>query len=140
MESVGRSHSIVTTEATATRTVARPGAARLKRAVDLAGGLVLLVLALPALAAIALAVRLSSHGPVLRRDGVLRPGGARIELLSFRTVVDGGDTAAHERLRAVIGAPADAATTGVGRVLRRTRLDRLPRLLNVVRGQSSFFR
>jgi len=75
---------------------------------------------------------------VLRRDAVVRPDDRRVWLLSFRTVVDGGDTAAHERVRSVFGASADA-TTPVGRLLRRTRLDRLPRLLNVVAGHTSFF-
>jgi len=138
METVGRSQSIVTPDTAVAGPVARPAAAGFKRAVDVLGGAVALILALPLLAVVALAVRLSSHGPVLRRDAVVRPDERRVWLLSFRTVVDGGDTAAHERVRSVFGASADA-TTPVGRLLRRTRLDRLPRLLNVVAGHTSFF-
>ena len=99
------------------------------RTVDLVVGCVALLLASPLLAVIALAVRVSSHGPVLQRT----------PLLSFRTLVDGGDTDAHVRVRAVIGADGRPPLTGVGRVLIRTRLDRLPRVVDLVKGRTSLF-
>jgi lipopolysaccharide/colanic/teichoic acid biosynthesis glycosyltransferase len=109
---------------------------RLRRAADLLVGLVLLVLSAPLIAVIALAIRASSHGKVVHREPGRAPDGRAVHLLTFRTVVDGGRTEAHARLRAVIGGTAHAP---FGRLLERTRLDHLPRLLNVVRGEASFF-
>jgi lipopolysaccharide/colanic/teichoic acid biosynthesis glycosyltransferase len=113
---------------------------RLARAADVVVGAIVLVVLLPVMAVLAIAVRASSHGPVLHRDVRLRADGRRVELLAFRTLVDGGETAAHERLRAVIGAEAEPPLTGVGRVLRRTRLEHLPRVLSLVAGTTSLFR
>jgi len=87
----------------------------------------LIVLALP-MALIALAVWRSSSGPLCERhDGELR----------FRTHLDGARTAAHRRYGQMLGAVAcdDHPVTPVGRVLERTGLDRLPGLLDVVRGR-----
>ena len=111
----------------------------LRRAVDLILGSTLLLLTAPLMAAVALAVRASSHGPVLHRERVRTPAGRMVELLSFRTMLDGGGTHTHERLRAIVGASATAALTPVGRLLVASRLDRLPRLVNVVAGHRSLF-
>jgi lipopolysaccharide/colanic/teichoic acid biosynthesis glycosyltransferase len=135
---MGRIHSIprsVPAPREASRTLAR-----LQRAADVVVGVTLLVLAAPLIAVAALAVRVSSHGPVLQRARVRTRSGANAELLSFRTLLDGGGTHTHERLRAVVGAGAEVAVTPVGRVLVATRLHRLPRLVNVVAGHTSLFR
>lgn len=100
---------------------------------------VLLLAALPLVAILAIAVRLSSIGPVLHREPAMDPRGRRVELLSFRTAVDGAGTTHHERLRAVIGADYEAALTGVGRVMHATGVHRLPRLFNVAAGHSALF-
>jgi len=134
---VGRTHSITTSEA-ATTTVER-GVSPVARTVDLLVATVALLLAAPLMGVLALAVRASSHGPVFHRDRALSPSGRSVTLLSFRTVMDGGGTDAHARLRSVVGAAAELPVTGVGRVLRRTRLDRLPRLLNLLAGHRSLF-
>lgn len=122
---------------TAVRAEAPVARARLSRAVDIVLGLTLLLLAAPVILVLALLVRRESHGPVFRREPGLDGRGRRVELLSFRTTIDGATTAHHERLRAVVGAGDTAALTGMGRVLRATRAENLPRLVNIVAGHCS---
>ena len=110
-------------------------ASRAKRVAEVGASLVLLILAAPLLAVIAVLVRAGSHGPVLHRDAVAGRHGHTVELLSFRTMVDGGGTEAHARTRAVVG--RRSAYTPIGRQLKRLRLDRLPRLVNVLKGEAS---
>lgn len=108
----------------------------LKRAADVTVSILLLLLSAPLLAVLALAVRLTSHGPALHRDRAIAADGRAVELLSLRTTVDGGGSEAHARLRSVIGG---CAMTPVGRRLAQTRLDLLPRLVNVLKGEASLF-
>lgn len=130
---MGRVHSFTT----ATTTVERPSRlAALARGADVVVGGLLLALMLPLMGVLALAVRRSSHGPVLHREPGRDRQGRPVELLSFRTALDGSGTVAHERLRAVVGDGVQPLTR-VGRVLRVTRADRLPRLYNVVAGHAS---
>lgn len=109
------------------------------RGVEVIGAATLLILALPLMAVLAVAVRYSSHGPVLHRDRGLDNRGRPVELLSFRTRMDGAATVAHERLRAVVGG-RDGGLTGAGRIMQATRTDRLPRLVNVLAGHVGLFR
>jgi lipopolysaccharide/colanic/teichoic acid biosynthesis glycosyltransferase len=133
---MGRVHAYTSSTST-TRVAARPIVAVL-RVVERALAGVALVLTLPLLAVVALAVRQSSHGPVLHREPGYDRGGRAVNLLTFRTTLDGAGTEHHARLRAVIGSDG-LPVTRVGRLLRSTRLDRLPRLLNVVAGHSGRF-
>jgi len=106
---------------------ARPG---LPRWFDLvAAGAALLVLA-PLLAAVALAVRLSSPGPVLFRQQRVGRGGQPFTMLKFRTMRVGA-------AGAQVTAAGDPRITSVGHWLRRWKLDELPELWNVVRGEMS---
>jgi putative colanic acid biosynthesis UDP-glucose lipid carrier transferase len=120
-----------------TTAVAEPRRLPVSRALDVVVGGALLVVALPLIAVLATAVRLSSNGPVLHRERTRDRRGRAIEVLRFRTTIDGGTTEHHQRVRAVVGASAADPVTGVGRVLRATRLDRLPRLFSVVSGRAS---
>ncbi|MGI8623999.1 MAG: sugar transferase [Solirubrobacteraceae bacterium] len=108
-----------------------------KRAADVGASALLLVLAAPLLGVLALAVRLSSHGPVLHREPAIARDGRAVALLSFRTTVDGGCTEAHARLRAVVS--RGSILTPFGRRLTRTRLHLIPRLVNVLKGEASLF-
>lgn len=131
---MGRVHTITRSEsAVSARTWT---AARLAGAVL---GSAALVLTLPLLAVLALAVRSTSHGRVLTREPAFDPNGRRVELYSFRTVLDGGNTSAHERVRAVFGDEAKPPVTRVGAFMRATRLDRLPRLYNLAAGHTRLF-
>lgn len=102
-----------------------------KRLFDLVVASTLLVLAAPLFAAIALAVRLSSPGPILFRQKRIGQFGQPFEVLKFRTmrVNDDSDTA--------WSVDRDHRVTKVGRLLRPTHLDELPQLVNVLRGEMS---
>jgi exopolysaccharide biosynthesis polyprenyl glycosylphosphotransferase len=115
----------------------------LKRTFDLVGSTLLLVLLSPLLLACALAVRLSSRGPVFYRS--MRPGIGQLPFgcLKFRTMYcDAHERqAALEELNEASGAlfkiRDDPRLTPVGRLLRRFSFDELPQLINVLRGQMS---
>jgi lipopolysaccharide/colanic/teichoic acid biosynthesis glycosyltransferase len=90
------------------------------------------VVLLPVLAIIALAVAVSSPGPVLFRQQRVGLNGRPFEILKFRTM-----THAPEGQGPLVTAAGDRRITRVGRVLRATKLDELPQLWNVVRGDMS---
>ena len=92
-----------------------------------------LVLASPLLAAAAIAIKLEHGGPVLYRQTRVGKDGQDFELLKLRTMIVGA-----ERQGAGFAVDrGDSRITRVGRLLRRTSLDELPQLLNVVRGEMS---
>ena len=92
-----------------------------------------LVVASPLLAAAALAVKLEDRGPVLFRQTRVGKDGVDFELLKLRTMVEGA-----ERQGAGYAIDrGDPRITGVGRLLRRTSVDELPQLWNVLRGDMS---
>ncbi|MBX6378655.1 MAG: sugar transferase, partial [Clostridia bacterium] len=105
----------------------------LKRAFDLAVAWPSLLLAAPVMALAALAIRLTSPGPVLYRQERVGKEGTTFHLLKFRTMTDG----AEDTTGPVLAAADDPRVTPVGRWLRRFRLDELPQLWNVVRGEMS---
>jgi exopolysaccharide biosynthesis polyprenyl glycosylphosphotransferase len=115
----------------------------LKRTFDLVGALLLLMFLSPLLLAIALAVRLSSRGPVLFRSTRRGIGQRPFPCLKFRTMhTDAEERQADlEELNEASGAlfkiREDPRLTHVGGVLRRFSLDELPQLINVVRGEMS---
>ena len=115
----------------------------LKRGFDLIfSGLLILLLA-PAMALIALAIRLTSRGPVLYRS--MRPGigGVPFACLKFRTMALDAESrqpdleALNEQGGAIFKVRDDPRVTAVGRFLRRWSLDELPQLFNVLRGEMS---
>ncbi len=103
-----------------------------KRAIDLGVAIPALLLLAPLMAAIALWVVLDSRGPVLFRQRRLGLGGQPFRILKFRTmtVLEDGEivTQAHKN---------DARVTRAGSFLRRTSLDELPQLINVIKGEMS---
>jgi lipopolysaccharide/colanic/teichoic acid biosynthesis glycosyltransferase len=101
-----------------------------KRALDIVGALAGLLLVAPVLLPIALAVRLGLGTPVLFRQPRPGLGGRPFGLLKFRTMTDARD--ARGQLL-----PDGQRLTGLGRFLRRTSLDELPELLNVLKGDMS---
>ena len=103
-----------------------------KRGLDLALALVLLPFELVAMVPIALLVKLTSPGPVLYRAPRGGYHNQTFFILKFRTMVVGAD-----QLGGTTGLN-DPRVTRIGRVLRRTKLDELPQLLNILRGEMSF--
>jgi lipopolysaccharide/colanic/teichoic acid biosynthesis glycosyltransferase len=111
-------------------TPTRPLEEGVRRALDTTAAGVGLVLLSPVLLAAALAVRLSSPGPVLFRQERIGLAGRPFQILKFRTMrVDA------ERHGGQLTVGADPRVTAVGRFLRAWKLDELPQLLNVVRGE-----
>jgi lipopolysaccharide/colanic/teichoic acid biosynthesis glycosyltransferase len=103
----------------------------LPRAVDIAMAIVALILLSPLLALAALAIKLSSRGPVIYRQRRVGRGGEEFDMWKLRTMRAGSDpvgvgTAVVER---------DPRVTAPGRILRRFALDELPNLVNVLRGE-----
>lgn len=111
------------------RSGSRPAAAA-KRTIDLAGAAAGLLIAAVPMAAIALAIRVTLGSPVLFRQ--LRPGrdGRPFEIYKFRTMT-GSDGGSGEPL------PDESRLGRLGRFLRRTSLDELPELFNVLKGDMS---
>jgi lipopolysaccharide/colanic/teichoic acid biosynthesis glycosyltransferase len=105
----------------------------IRRAVDIAVSSLTLVLSAPLLALAALAIRAESSGPVIYRQRRAGRDARPFEVLKLRTMVDGA-----EHLGAKLAVDAnDPRITRVGAFLRRTSLDELPNLVNVLRGQMS---
>lgn len=104
-----------------------------KRGVDLVGALVGLAVFSPVMLAVAALVRLSSPGPVIFRQTRVGLGGETFEIFKFRTMYQAED----ERTAMSWTTRDDPRVTRVGRWLRRTSLDELPQLLNVLAGEMS---
>lgn len=114
----------------------------LKRGMDLAGAIALLVLSAPLMAAIAIAIRLDSKGPVLYRQQRVGRSDKRFQLLKFRTMHVGAEARVEELMSQSkdehwLHLENDPRITRVGRVLRYTSLDELPQAVNVLRGDMS---
>jgi lipopolysaccharide/colanic/teichoic acid biosynthesis glycosyltransferase len=121
---------------------------RLKRALDVVGAAALLMLSAPVLAVIAVAIRLDSPGPVLHRQARCGYRARPFTCLKFRTMLADSDEGPHRRYvqglvtgqsdkrngDGVYKLVEDERVTRVGAVLRRTSLDELPQLWNVLTG------
>lgn len=105
---------------------------RAKRMFDLIAALLLLAPALPLMAIVAVVIKLTSPGPVLFQQLRCGKDDHRFQLLKFRSMQ-------HARSRTGPGLTSsnDTRVTPVGRVIRRWKLDELPQLFNVVRGEMS---
>jgi len=127
----------------------------IKRVLDLAGSLGILVLLSPLFALIALAIKLTSKGPVVFRQERLGQFGSTFDCLKFRTMYVNNDPKIHrEYVQQLIAGQVgngsqesgkaatykitnDPRVTSVGRLLRKASLDELPQFLNVLRGEMS---
>lgn len=130
-----------------------PGYRLAKRALDILGSGVGLVVAAPILALVAIAVKLESPGPVFFQQERLGLGGRRFTLYKFRSMHLSAEQARHrDHVRDLIRGdrgdaasspaawvpiPFDPRVTRLGSFLRRSHLDELPQLINIVRGDMS---
>lgn len=124
---------------------------RVKRAIDIAGAAALLALTSPLLLLSAILIRLDSRGPVLHLQERCGRGGRRFTCLKLRTMRHGSDEGPHRRYvqglvtgrsetrseNGVFKLAADDRVTRVGALLRRTSIDELPQLWNVLVGDMS---
>jgi lipopolysaccharide/colanic/teichoic acid biosynthesis glycosyltransferase len=110
-----------------------PLSAIIRRLLDVVLSAAALVLAAPLLLAAVIAIKLESRGPALYRQRRSGLDGRPFDMLKLRTMVDGA-----EHIGAGLAVNAnDSRITRVGALLRRTSLDELPNLLNVLRGEMS---
>src|SRR5205823_6388384 len=101
----------------------------MRRAVEIPVAALLLVASLPVVAAAAAAIKLTSRGPVLYRQRRVGRSGVPITLIKLRTMITAADSISE-------WAPShEDRLTAVGQVLRRFRIDELPQLWNVIRGE-----
>jgi lipopolysaccharide/colanic/teichoic acid biosynthesis glycosyltransferase len=125
----------------------------IKRAMDIAGSLTALTVLSPAFIAIALAVKLTSRGPIFYKQRRIGQYGISFPLLKFRSMYDGNNSHAHREYvsqlidgvaekhpgngNGVYKLTGDKRITIIGKLLRRTSLDELPQFINVLRGEMS---
>jgi undecaprenyl-phosphate galactose phosphotransferase len=127
--------------------VTQARARAVKRTFDLVFGATMGLLSLPAAILIALAVVIQSGGPVLYSQQRVGRGGRTISVWKFRTMVVDADAVLQQVLEADPALAAewrqhrklrrDPRVTGIGRLLRKTSLDELPQIWNIVRGDMS---
>lgn len=114
-----------------------------KRAVDVAGALVTLVLVALPMAIIALIIKVDSPGPALFRQTRIGQKGAPFRIFKFRTMVSNAEEVLPQLLdldalaEPAFKIPNDPRVTRIGRFLRRSSLDELPQLFNVLAGEMS---
>jgi len=104
----------------------------MKRTFDLVATLTGLLLIWPILLLIAILIKVSSPGPIFYRQQRVGENGRLFWVYKFRTMVIGAD-----QQKTLEKTPQDPRVTGIGRLLRRTSLDELPNLINVLRGEMS---
>ena len=127
----------------------------IKRAMDIAGGAIMLILCAPMLLIIAVAIKVSSKGPVFFRQTRVGQYGQHFTFLKFRSMQVNNDHSVHKEFitkfiaseaskqnakgngEGVFKLTNDKRITRVGRFLRRTSLDELPQFLNVLKGDMS---
>jgi sugar transferase (PEP-CTERM system associated) len=105
-----------------------------KRASSVIWSTVSLILAFPLMALIALAIRLDSAGPAIFRQKRVGLHGEIFTLFKFRTMINGADQDENHRPAERV----DSRFTRLGKLLRRTRMDELPQLFNILRGDMHF--
>ena len=103
------------------------------RSLDIIGSLTILALTLPLILLVSLLIKASSKGPVLYKQRRRGKNGRDFILYKFRSMVVG----AEEGIGPVLAKPKDKRVTKIGKIIRKTRIDELPQLFNVLRGDMS---
>lgn len=115
----------------------------IKRAFDIGGAVIGLVAMAPLMIAIAIAIKIDSHGTVLFRQQRVGRHGSRFQMLKFRTMradaelLKAGLTDCNDACAGLFKIVDDPRITRIGRFLRQSALDELPQLLNVLKGEMS---
>lgn len=105
----------------------------LRRVFDVVVATIVLVLLSPVIGVAALAIKLTSRGPVIFRQQRVGYRGHQFDVFKLRSMVAGAE---HKGAGLAVN-KGDSRITAVGRILRRTSLDELPNLVNVIRGEMS---
>lgn len=105
----------------------------IKRVFDFFAALILLIILSPIMLVLALFIKLESKGPVFYRQERITKYGKKFRIFKFRTMVQDAD-----KKGALVTMGQDPRITKVGNKIRKCRLDELPQLLNVIKGEMSF--
>ena len=113
-----------------------------KRVLDTTIALCLLILLAPLLLLVALAIKITSPGPVIYKSKRVGRGGRHFTFLKFRSMIDSADQVRKELEQNAMSGHifkmrSDPRVTSIGRLIRRTSIDELPQLLNVLAGEMS---
>ena len=109
-----------------------------KRLLDITVATVGLALFLPLLPVVAIAIKLDSEGPIFYHRKVVGRGGRAFRAFKLRTMCDYAVISAMDEFDINHKLREDPRTTGVGRLLRKTSIDEMPQLINVLKGEMSF--
>jgi lipopolysaccharide/colanic/teichoic acid biosynthesis glycosyltransferase len=104
----------------------------MKRILDIVVSLVALMCLLPLMLLVAVLIKLDSSGPIFFRQERIGRGFQPFQILKFRTMIDNAQTKGR-----LITSAQDPRITRVGRILRQTKIDELPQLINVLKGEMS---
>lgn len=105
----------------------------LKRMFDIVMSFVLLVLCLPVFIILSIWIKIDSKGPVFYRQERITKYGKKFRIFKFRTMITGAD-----KKGSLVTLSNDSRITKVGNKIRKCRLDELPQLINVLKGEMSF--
>lgn len=105
----------------------------LKRFLDFIGSLILLILLSPILIILAILIKIDSKGPVFYRQERVTTNGKIFKIFKFRTMIQDAD-----KRGALITGKQDSRITRIGNKIRKCRLDELPQLINILKGEMSF--
>jgi exopolysaccharide biosynthesis polyprenyl glycosylphosphotransferase len=115
-----------------------PAQRLVKRGTDLLISLTIIIVGFPVFAAIALAIKLDSRGPIIFRQQRIGIHGRPFSMYKFRSMYDNLKQAQFDETKLdIMKRPDDPRVTRVGRFLRRSSLDELPQLFNVLKGEMS---
>lgn len=105
----------------------------LKRFLDFIGSLILLILLSPILIILAILIKIDSKGPVFYRQERVTTNGKIFKIVKFRTMIQDAD-----KRGTLITGKQDSRITRIGNKIRKCRLDELPQLINILKGEMSF--
>lgn len=105
----------------------------LKRFLDFIGSLILLILLSPILIILAILIKIDSKGPVFYRQERVTTNGKTFKIFKFRTMIQDAD-----KRGTLITGKQDSRITRIGNKIRKSRLDELPQLINILKGEMSF--
>ena len=106
---------------------------KLKRAFDIICSLIMIIILSPVLIVLSVMIKLDSKGPVLFKQVRVTTYGRKFKIWKFRTMVNNAD-----KLGTQVTTKGDARITRMGHLLRKVRLDELPQLFNVLKGDMTF--
>lgn len=105
----------------------------IKRIFDIFFSIIFLIVFSPIILILAIAIKIDSKGPVFYRQERITTNGKIFKIFKFRTMVQNAD-----KIGTLVTVGNDSRITKVGKVIRKVRLDELPQLINIVKGEMSF--